>query len=375
MDNQKLNEKSFKTINVNNKDNHYDKSKSKLILNKYYVSVSLILLFSTFLVILKIYKKNNSINNCYKLNISEIYEYDDEDKEFNELTIQKYFYNQNFFCINKEIFYNSLYEEKIEIKNAVFEDINLKMFIYKKGDGVSINISKNKVWERKETKSILSALNYFSVKKNILKNDIFILDVGANIGWYSLILGKRGYNIVSFEPSKINYYILLKNYCLNKDIKVTIINKGLDNELNNCTLYHPSNNIGDAIIIKDQQNIDFNYYEKEEIKLTKLDNYLTFLCKKNLALIKLDIEGSESKALESGYDLISKYNIPFIFMEWSLYLMKKRGTDPKSLLEMLEKNGYKFSRENFLSKKYCSINELLNIPNTNIYIVYSKFLE
>ena len=375
MDNQKLNKKSFKTINVNNKDNHYDKSKSKLILNKYYVSVSLILLFSTFLVILKIYKKNNSINNCYKLNISEIYEYDDEDKEFNELTIQKYFYNQNFFCINKEIFYNSLYEEKIEIKNAVFEDINLKMFIYKKGDGVSINISKNKVWERKETKSILSALNYFSVKKNILKNDIFILDVGANIGWYSLILGKRGYNIVSFEPSKINYYILLKNYCLNKDIKVTIINKGLDNELNNCTLYHPSNNIGDAIIIKDQQNIDFNYYEKEEIKLTKLDNYLTFLCKKNLALIKLDIEGSESKALESGYDLISKYNIPFIFMEWSLYLMKKRGTDPKSLLEMLEKNGYKFSRENFLSKKYCSINELLNIPNTNIYIVYSKFLE
>jgi len=375
MDNQKLNKKSFKTINVNNKDNHYDKSKFKLILNKYYVSVSLILLFSTFLVILKIYKKNNSINNCYKLNISEIYEYDDEDKEFNELTIQKYFYNQNFFCINKEIFYNSLYEKKIEIKNAVFEDINLKMFIYKKTDGVSINISKNKVWERKETKSILSALNYFSVKKNILKNDIFILDVGANIGWYSLILGKRGYNIVSFEPSKINYYILLKNYCLNKDIKVTIINKGLDNELNNCTLYHPSNNIGDAIIIKDQQNIDFNYYEKEVIKLTKLDNYLTFLCKKNLALIKLDIEGSESKALESGYDLISKYNIPFIFMEWSLYLMKKRGTDPKSLLEMLEKNGYKFSRENFLSKKYCSINELLNIPNTNIYIVYSKFLE
>ena len=190
-----------------------------------------------------------------------------------------------------------------------------------------------------------------------------------------MILGKRGYNIVSFEPSKINYYILLKNYCLNKDIKVTIINKGLDNELNNCTLYHPSNNIGDAIIIKAQQNIDFNYYEKEVIKLTKLDNYLTFLLKKNLALIKLDIEGSESKALESGYDLISKYHIPFIFMEWSLYLMKKRGTDPKSLLEMLEKNGYKFSRENFLSKKYCSINELLNIPNINIYIVYSKFLE
>ena len=302
MDNQKLNKKSFKTININNKDNYNEKSKLKLIINKYYVS--LILIFFTFFAILKIYKKNNSINNGYKSNTLKINEDDDEDKDFNELTIQKYFYNQNFFCINKEIFYNSFYEEKIETMNAVFEDINLKMFIYKKNDGVSIDISKNKVWESEETQSILSALNYFSVKKNILKKDIFILDVGANIGWYSLILGKRGYNIVSFEPSKINYYILLKNYCLNKDIKVTIINKGLDNELNNCTIYHPTNNIGDAIIFKDPINIDINHYVKEEIKLTKLDNYLTFL-----------------------------------------------------------------------SKKYCSINNLINIPKTNIYIVYSKFLE
>ena len=117
---------------------------------------------------MKIYKKNNSINNGYKSNTLKINEDDDEDKDFNELTIQKYFYNQNFFCINKEIFYNSFYEEKIVIMNAVFEDINFKMFIYKKNDGVSIDISKNKVWESEETQSILSALNYFSVKENIL---------------------------------------------------------------------------------------------------------------------------------------------------------------------------------------------------------------
>ena len=160
MDNLKLDEKSFKTININNKDNYYEKNKLKLILNKYYVS--LILIFFTFFAILKIYKKNNSINNGYKSNTLKINEDDDEDKDFNELTIEKYFYNQNFFCINKEIFYNSFYEEKIVIMNAVFEDINFKMFIYKKNDGVSIDISKNKVWESEETQSILSALNYFS---------------------------------------------------------------------------------------------------------------------------------------------------------------------------------------------------------------------
>ena len=61
--------------------------------------------------------------------------------------------------------------------NAVFEDINFKMFVYKKNDGVSIDISKNKVWESEETQSILSALNYFSVKKNISYSIIFIVIV------------------------------------------------------------------------------------------------------------------------------------------------------------------------------------------------------
>ena len=50
-----------------------------------------------------------------------------------------------------------------------------------------------------------------------------------------------------------------------------------------------------------------------EIFLTRLSNYIPFLIGKNLALIKIDIEGSEGKALESGIELITKYHIPFIF--------------------------------------------------------------
>ena len=57
-----------------------------------------------------------------------------------------------------------------------------------------------------------------------------------------------GYNIFSFEPSGTNYCILHKNYYLNKDIIVIIINKGLDTEEKNCTLYHPLDNMGNAIV-------------------------------------------------------------------------------------------------------------------------------
>ena len=109
--------------------------------------------------------------------------------------------------------------------------------------------------------------------------------------------------------------------------------------------------------------------------MTRLSNYVEFLSSKNLALIKLDIEGSEGKAIEGGIDLIIKYHVPFIFMEWTPRLLKLKGTDPKSLLQIFENNGYKISTKDFLSKKYCSQEKLLDVLQINIYIVYTKFLE
>ena len=209
----------------------------------------------------------------------------------------------------------------------------------------------------------------------ITKKDVYVLDIGANIGWYSIFLGNNGFNIISFEPSKTNYYILLKNYCLNQDINMIIINKGLDIVEKNTIIYHPFKNSGDAIIFHNNFEKNRSNYFSEEIKLTKLNNYIEFLKDKYLALIKLDIEGSEGKAIQGGIDLIIKYHIPFILMEFQPKLLKKQGTDPKAFLEIFENNGYKISEKNFFSQNYASINDLIKRRITNIYIVYIKFLD
>jgi hypothetical protein len=99
------------------------------------------------------------------------------------------------------------------------------------------------------------------------------------------------------------------------------------------------------------------------------------LTSKNVALIKLDVEGSEGKAIEGGIDLIVKYHVPFIFIEWTPRQLILKGTDPKLFLQIFENNGYKISTKDFLSKQYCHIEELLNVHKINIYIVYTKFLE
>ena len=239
-------------------------------------------------------------------------------------------YEQNNFCNYPTIFSNLEFDNKITKTNAEFNNKTFNMYVYKEGDIVSDIIIKSKTWEENSTNIILNTLNYFSKKKKINKNNIYIMDIGANVGWYTFTLSKFGYKIISFEPSKLNYYILKKNYCINKELNIILINKGLYNEDKICDFNNFKDNIGDAIIKCDSNPFFRDDIVKDgEIILTRLDNYLPFIKEKNLVLIKIDVEGSEGKAFEGGIELITHYHVPFIFMEFTPSLLKLHRTDSK----------------------------------------------
>ena len=324
--------------------------------------------FTELKILLK--KDNNTGLNHYNY-----FQNEENDKIFTEMDRQKHIKQQNLFCQNQINNNNTKIEDKIKIVNINFSNSNFDMFIYKSNDFLSNAISGSGSWETKETNNLLSLLDYYSRKKNIERNDIYVLDIGANIGWYTFILGNKGYNIISFEPSTTNYYILNKNYCLNNNTNIILINKGLDIEETNISIYHPLINIGNAISSNDAHNSNITNYIKEEIILTKLEKYIPYLVNKNLALMKLDIEGSEGKAIESGKELITKYHIPFIFMEWTPKALKLKGTDPELFLKLFINNGYKISKKDFLSGEYCSFDEIINVEVINLYIIYTNFLE
>ena len=81
-----------------------------------------------YFIILKQNKKNeNNLKTDNDKNKLKIYE--SEDKEFNEDKKQEYYNHQKFFCKNKDTFYNNLFEEKIELVNAIFDNISFDMFV------------------------------------------------------------------------------------------------------------------------------------------------------------------------------------------------------------------------------------------------------
>ena len=318
--------------------------------------------------------ESQNINN--NKNISEVDLTEISFEKFDENILQQIKNQQMEFCNNENKYIKIEFEKQIKLVKASLLDKNFEMYVYINQDIVSIAISRKKSWEGKETRKLINALNYYSSLKNVTKDNIYILDIGANVGWYTLFLGKLGYKILAFEPSDVNMYMLRKSFCLNQDLNVTLIKKGLYTEEKKCDFYISRGNIGDGWVFCDKNStIPSHLIKSGETYLTKLSNYIKFLSTKNLALIKIDIEGSEGKAIESGIELFSKYHIPFIFLEFTPSALIKHGTEPIKFLELFEKNGYRFAKDNFLDKDYYSKSEILKKVNNdciNLFIVYSN---
>ena len=162
-------------------------------------------------------------------------------------------------------------------------------------------------------------------------------------------------------------------------MNVTLINKGLDKEDKICTLKIVSNNVGDGTIYcedRDKLIPDFNGNTYSGIELTKLSRYINFLSKNNLAVIKIDVEGAEGNVFEGGKELITKYHVPFMLMEYDIKLLAPHGTNVLEFLQFFENNGYRFSLIDFFSKNYTSSSELIKSKRLlNLFLVYEKILE
>ena len=206
-----------------------------------------------------------------------------------------------------------------------------------------------------------------------------MLDIGGNIGWYPSLLGRYGYTIITFEPFYYNYYVNRKNYCLlNRNSNVVIVTKGLNNEDKICEYYlqFSSDSNGMPICDNNKYNVA-GFIKHSKVELTKLSNFIPFLSNKNLALIKIDIEGSEGIVIENGIDLIKKYHVPFIFIEFTPGILIEHKTDPKKLIQIFLDNGYKIRIEGFLNNNYISLDDFLikAVNQINVYFIYTDFLD
>jgi len=131
------------------------------------------------------------------------------------------------------------------------------------------------------------------------KKSIFI-DCGANVGHISKLISITGATIYAFEPNQIAFEILQRRVRNKKN--VIVIQKGVWHENASLSLFHhkdSQNNeaaftVGSSII---QNKMNINTEKAERIEVIDLVEFIQKLGKK-ISLIKLDVEGAETKILE-----------------------------------------------------------------------------
>ena len=290
---------------------------------------------------------------------------------------------QDYFCDYIHLIYDKKIEDELILYKVSLESITFEMFVYKSGDFISNQIQKNHYLNSNETLNILSALQKFASDNHIVNpREVVMLDIGANIGWYSTFLGTFRYTILAFEPLPINYYILKKNYCRNnRDFfgdksSIIIINKGLYRTEKNCDYYkNIENKESDQIICDSSKSnrIGEDFIKIKSVEMGVLSEFLQYIDNRNIALIRIDLDKEGEKAIETGKQLFTQFHTPFIFVEFTKKSFLIRGTGPKNFLQFFLDNGYKISTSDFLSNNFVTIDQILKI-NSDYISLYLTFV-
>ena len=176
------------------------------------------------------------------------------------------------------------------------------------------------------------------IMKEIKKGDV-VLDIGANIGYYTLIfaklVGDKG-KVFAFEPDPDNFKLLKKNIQINGYQNIVLIQKAVSNKSGKAQLYLAKENLGDhriyeSKVIPARQSI--------EIETVRLDDYFNNYAGK-VDFIKMDIQGAEPAALEGMNCLLEKKHSKILTEFWPGGLIQF-GIQPDEYLNLLIRKGFK----------------------------------
>lgn len=136
------------------------------------------------------------------------------------------------------------------------------------------------------------------------------IDIGANVGSYSVLVSDLAKDIYAFEPSPDSYYRCRKNFALNNlkvehVMQLALSNKkgtsGFTDLGSSSTINHLTDDINDGIKVKTDT---LDNWAKKCLSVNKYD-----------LVLKIDVEGSEERVLLGSRWLLKQKVIKYMILE------------------------------------------------------------
>lgn len=179
-------------------------------------------------------------------------------------------------------------------------------------------------------------------KKIVRPGDIF-LDLGANIGYFSLLasrlVGSQG-KIFSFEPEPNNFYYLKKNIEINRYDNIYPFDKAVSNINEKIPLFICDYDSGHHTIKQYGGVKVYSHGRRTEERIinvdaVRLDDFLRNKVEK-VDIVKMDIEGAEALAIEGMKNILRGNKDIKIIMEFFPLFIEKMGNSPVKLIETIK---------------------------------------
>jgi FkbM family methyltransferase len=289
----------------------------------------------------------------------------------------------------KQIFYKIIYNQSINfflrsINKFILKLIPISINLPPSGI-IKLDIDSKKIKFKTNQTNFITHLLYWKGYNNFEYSTIFLsliskiesfYDIGANIGYYSLLASVKNpkIRIVSFEPARGPLYYLTENIKINKLENIKIEAIALSHREGDITFYEAIN--------KKYRYLEFNlggegnagsktektHFIETKVNTTTLDNYVQVNDVSKIDLIKMDTEGTENLILENAEYVLSKMK-PIIICE-TLF-----DTIETELENIMLKHDYEFYNHvgSGLKKTNTIIREKDNNVRNCFFVPPSKF--
>jgi FkbM family methyltransferase len=188
--------------------------------------------------------------------------------------------------------------------------------------------------------------------QDLVKPGMVAYDLGANIGYVSLVLtkqvGKEG-RVFAFEPLPANQERLRSNLALNPELRVELVpTAATDVSGRTKFLVHASGGMG-KVSGSDGRNTQYD--SEIEVETTSIDDFVFMEGKPKPDLLKIDIEGGEGLALQGMKRLIDEHK--------PIFIIELHGEEAaKSVWDTLKAAGYLVRK---LQKGYPEVKTLVQL--------------